>query len=157
MKRVLDGGGSLYRTTRSRSRWHARILCRELWRNPAIPTHICWCLTLSLSNTVTDGCTRRTRINTAVQYHWDFFGVPSSSTDEGFDTVEVRSSSLLVPTISLLLSKSFRLSIALFRDDTALSPIASLGASLKRWHLGHNDQEIGGDPNQTQAESGNCN
>ena len=43
---------------------------------------------------------RRARMNTARDCHSDFFGVASSLRGSRFDTVEVRSSSLLVPTIS---------------------------------------------------------
>ena len=44
---------------------------------------------------------RQARMNTAPNYHSRFFGVASSRTGSRFDTVEVRSSSLLVPTIYL--------------------------------------------------------
>ncbi len=43
---------------------------------------------------------RRTSMNIAPPCYSGFFGVASSRTGERFDTVEVRSSSLLVPTIS---------------------------------------------------------
>jgi hypothetical protein len=50
----------------------------------------------------------RTCMNTACKYHSDFFGVASSRTGSRFDTVEVRSSSLLVPTIYLIESAHSR-------------------------------------------------
>jgi hypothetical protein len=43
---------------------------------------------------------RRTLMDTARKHHSTLFGVASSLTGARFDTVEVRSSSLLVPTIS---------------------------------------------------------
>ena len=46
------------------------------------------------------GKMRRTRMDTASTYHSGSFVVASSRTGSRFDTVEVRSSSLLVPTIS---------------------------------------------------------
>jgi hypothetical protein len=42
---------------------------------------------------------RQTRINTALPYHLRFLDVALSESGPRFDTVEVRSSSLLVPTI----------------------------------------------------------
>jgi hypothetical protein len=48
-------------------------------------------------------------MNTALPCYSDFFGVASSRTGSRFDTVEVRSSSLLVPTISFFqYSRAFR-------------------------------------------------
>jgi hypothetical protein len=46
------------------------------------------------------GISGQSRMNTASQCYSDFFGVAPSRTGSRFDTVEVRSSSLLVPTIS---------------------------------------------------------
>jgi len=82
---------------------HNRILCRNLCRNPPILAHIPPVRSVSLRITFEAGNLDRTRMNTGSRCYSRFFGVAPSSTGERFDTVEVRSSSLLVPTITLLL------------------------------------------------------
>jgi hypothetical protein len=51
---------------------------------------------------------RRTRMNTAPDYHLSFFGVASSRTGSRFDTVEVAGSSPVVPTSYLIESAQSR-------------------------------------------------
>ena len=90
------------RTTRCswrEGRFAQRLLCRDLCRNPAIPTRIEPCRSLSLGCTCGAGKRRLARMNAAPGYHSGFFGVASSRTGSRFDTVEVAGSSPVVPTI----------------------------------------------------------
>jgi hypothetical protein len=65
---------------------------------------------------------RRTLMDTARKHHSTFFGVASSLTGARFDTVEVRSSSLLVPTIFSAIAAWILRIQPLFISSSVLDP-----------------------------------
>src|SRR5215467_14004934 len=74
-------------------------LCRDLCRNPRIPAGIPLCRRVSLGNRRETAKTLQARTNTALPYHLSSLSIVRLHIGQGIDTVEVRSSSLLVPTI----------------------------------------------------------
>ena len=76
-------------------------MCRGLCRNPAIPTRITGNYSVSLCVTCRRLDVRQGRMDIGSPYHLLCFGIAPSDSGPRFDTVEVRSSSLLVPTISI--------------------------------------------------------
>jgi hypothetical protein len=72
-------------------------LCRCLCRNPAILTRIAGDYSVSLCVTCRRHDVRQGRMDIGSQYHLLSFRVAPSDSGPRFDTVEVRSSSLLVP------------------------------------------------------------
>src|SRR5215467_8026947 len=75
-------------------------LCRGLCRNPAIPARPTPSLLVSLGNRRETANTQKTQVNTAFPYHLSSLSIVRLHIGQRIDTVEVRSSSLLVPTIS---------------------------------------------------------
>jgi len=80
------------------------FLCRSLCRNPAIPAPVGRCRVMSLHSVNTRAKVPQRGMNIAFSYHSVSLLVATLRTGQGIDTVEVRSSSLLVPTISFIAS-----------------------------------------------------
>jgi hypothetical protein len=78
------------------------VLCRWLCRNPAIPAGIPLGQWVSLGNGSEIVSMQRTRMNTGVSHHSGSLSIVPLHIGQGIDTVEVRGSSPLVPTISSL-------------------------------------------------------
>ena len=76
-------------------------LCRGLCRNPAILTGIARDYSVSFCVTCQRHDVCQGRMDIGSPYHLLSFRVAPSDSGSRFDTVEVRSSSLLVPTISI--------------------------------------------------------
>src|SRR5271166_4407225 len=77
-------------------------LCRGLCRNPAIPADVCQCRRVFFRRTCEAAMRGQNRINTACAYRWVSLGIVRFHIGQGIDTVEVRGSSPLVPTIYLI-------------------------------------------------------
>ena len=79
-----------------------RVLCRNLCRNPSIPVGVGLCQRVLLGNRSEAAGSDQSRINTAPAYRCGSLGIVRLHIGQGIDTVEVRGSSPLVPTMYLI-------------------------------------------------------